>query len=241
MPWSDRGSVVVIDKTLRSTWRPFRLRRGDRRRLRVNPPRRSGRAARGGRWRWAASASRAVGRVLAGAAASSPSISPTTSSASPASSAPPNGQTPATPIHVKRCATLTTAAVDYAFDLAGTIKAMETAYLVTRLGGTTVTAGLSRCRDFSFKRAAGERGEDHQGLLHGKAGVPVRDIPRFIALYQQGKLPVDRHGEQAHRLWRAERRLRPAAGCGHVADSGAHGWIQEKAEVGSPRDNTSFL
>jgi alcohol dehydrogenase len=22
--------------------------------------------------------------------------------------------------------------------------------------------------------------------------VPVRDIPRFIALYQQGKLPVDR-------------------------------------------------
>ena len=35
---------------------------------------------------------------------------------------------------------LTDGGVDYAFDFAGTIKAMETAYLVTRWGGTTVTA-----------------------------------------------------------------------------------------------------
>ena len=95
--------------------------------------------------------------------------------------------------HVKQVRDLTNGGVDYAFDLAGTIKAMETAYLVTRWGGTTVTAGLSpHDALFSFKQAILVSEEKTiKGSYMGSC-VPVRDIPRFIALYQQGKLPVDR-------------------------------------------------
>lgn len=95
--------------------------------------------------------------------------------------------------HVQQVRDLTGGGVDYAFDLAGTIKAMETAYLVTRWGGTTVTAGLSPISaDFSFKQSVLVSEEKTiKGSYMGSC-VPVRDIPRFIALYQQGKLPVDR-------------------------------------------------
>ncbi len=95
--------------------------------------------------------------------------------------------------HVTQVRDLTNGGVDYAFDLAGTIKAMETAYLVTRWGGTTVTAGLSPIvADFSFKQSMLVSEEKTiKGSYMGSC-VPVRDIPRFIALYQQGKLPVDR-------------------------------------------------
>ena len=95
--------------------------------------------------------------------------------------------------HVTQVRDLTNGGVDYAFDLAGTIKAMETAYLVTRWGGTTVTAGLSPiAADFAFKQSGLVSEEKTiKGSYMGSC-VPVRDIPRFIAHYQQGKLPVDR-------------------------------------------------
>jgi Zn-dependent alcohol dehydrogenases, class III len=95
--------------------------------------------------------------------------------------------------HVKQVRDLTNGGVDYAFDLAGTIKAMETAYLVTRWGGTTVTAGLRRSPPISPSSRAVLVSEEKtiKGSYMGSC-VPVRDIPRFIALYQQGKLPVDR-------------------------------------------------
>src|SRR6185437_752797 len=94
--------------------------------------------------------------------------------------------------HVQQVRDLTNGGVDYAFDLAGTIKSMETAYLVTRWGGTTVTAGLSPISaDFSFKQSSIVSEEKTiKGSYMGSC-VPVRDIPRFISLYQQGKLPVD--------------------------------------------------
>jgi len=95
--------------------------------------------------------------------------------------------------HVQQVRDLTNGGVDYAFDLAGTIKAMETAYLVTRWGGTTVSAGLSPISaDFAFKQSSLVSEEKTiKGSYMGSC-VPVRDIPRFISLYQQGKLPVDR-------------------------------------------------
>lgn len=95
--------------------------------------------------------------------------------------------------HVKQVHDLTNGGVDYAFDFAGTIKAMETAYLVTRWGGTTVSAGLSPIKsDFSFKQSLLVSEEKTiKGSYMGSC-VPVRDIPRFIELYQRGKLPVDR-------------------------------------------------
>jgi len=95
--------------------------------------------------------------------------------------------------HVKQVRDLTNGGVDYAFDLAGAIKSMETAYLVTRWGGTTVSAGLSPLgANFSFVQSVLVSEEKTiKGSYMGSC-VPVRDIPRFIALYQQGKLPVDR-------------------------------------------------
>jgi alcohol dehydrogenase len=95
--------------------------------------------------------------------------------------------------HVQQVHDLTGGGVDYAFDFAGTIKAMETAYLVTRWGGTTVSAGLSPINaSFAFKQSLLVSEEKTiKGSYMGSC-VPVRDIPRFISLYQQGKLPVDR-------------------------------------------------
>ena len=56
-----------------------------------------------------------------------------------------------------------------------------------------VTAGLSPISaDFSFKQSSIVSEEKTiKGSYMGSC-VPVRDIPRFISLYQQGKLPVDR-------------------------------------------------
>lgn len=95
--------------------------------------------------------------------------------------------------HVERVRDMTNGGVDYAFDLAGTIKAIETAYAVTRWGGTTVSAGLSPASaSFSIKQGLMVTEEKTiKGSYMGSC-VPVRDIPRYIALYQQGRLPVDR-------------------------------------------------
>lgn len=83
--------------------------------------------------------------------------------------------------------------VDFAFEMAGSVKAMDVAYRVTRRGGTTVSAGLSHPQhDFALKHVtlvAEER--CIKGSYVGSC-VPLRDIPRYIALYQQGLLPVDR-------------------------------------------------
>jgi alcohol dehydrogenase len=83
--------------------------------------------------------------------------------------------------------------VDFAFEMAGSVAALDLAYRVTRRGGTTVTAGLANpAQDFAVKQVslvAEER--TIKGSYIGSC-VPVRDIPRYVALYQQGRLPVDR-------------------------------------------------
>jgi alcohol dehydrogenase len=83
--------------------------------------------------------------------------------------------------------------VEYAFEMAGSVKAMELAYKITRRGGTTVTAGLPPpTATFPVPQVnlvAEER--TIKGSYIGTC-VPTRDLPRFIALYRRGKLPVDR-------------------------------------------------
>ncbi|MGQ0662351.1 MAG: zinc-dependent alcohol dehydrogenase family protein [Pseudomonadota bacterium] len=83
--------------------------------------------------------------------------------------------------------------VEYAFEMAGSVKAMELAYQITRRGGTTVSIGLPNpAHVFSVPHShlvAEER--TVKGSYFG-SGVPARDIPRLIALYRQGRLPVDR-------------------------------------------------
>lgn len=95
--------------------------------------------------------------------------------------------------HVLQVRDLTNGGVDYAIDLAGAIPAMQTAYAITRYGGSVVTAGLSPSKaEFSFEHGNLVAEEKSiRGCYMGSC-VPVRDIPRFISLYRQGRLPVDR-------------------------------------------------
>jgi alcohol dehydrogenase len=83
--------------------------------------------------------------------------------------------------------------VDVAFEMAGSVKAMELCYRVTRRGGTTVTAGLSHPSAMFSVPHVGIVAEERtiKGSYLGSC-VPSRDIPRYIEWYQQGRLPVDR-------------------------------------------------
>lgn len=87
---------------------------------------------------------------------------------------------------------LTNGGVNYAFETAGVVPAMEVAYKITRRGGMTVTTGLPDPKhNFSFPQVtltAEER--TIKGSYVGSC-VPTRDIPRFIDLYKQDRLPVD--------------------------------------------------
>ena len=87
----------------------------------------------------------------------------------------------------------TSGGVEYAFELAGSVKAMELAYKITRRGGTTVTAGLPPPgANFSFPQV-GLVAEERtiKGSYIGTC-VPVRDLPRYVGLYRQGRLPVNK-------------------------------------------------
>lgn len=88
---------------------------------------------------------------------------------------------------------LTKGGVDFAFEMAGAVKAMELAYKATRRGGMTVTAGLSNPAQTWNVQHVNLVAEERtvKGSYIGSC-VPVRDIPRYIALYQQGKLPVNK-------------------------------------------------
>ncbi|MEO1264924.1 MAG: zinc-dependent alcohol dehydrogenase family protein [Pseudomonadota bacterium] len=83
--------------------------------------------------------------------------------------------------------------VDYAIEMASSAKALDFAYRATRRGGTTVTASLphpSHTLNIPITQMVAEE-RTVKGSYIGSC-VPKRDIPRFIALYQQGLLPVDR-------------------------------------------------
>jgi alcohol dehydrogenase len=82
--------------------------------------------------------------------------------------------------------------VEIAFDMAGAVPALELAYAATARGGMTVTAGLphpdKRLSLAPVTLVAEER--TLKGSYIGSA-APLRDVPRYIALFQAGKLPVD--------------------------------------------------
>lgn len=83
--------------------------------------------------------------------------------------------------------------LDYAFETAGAVPAMEVAYGITKRGGTTVTTGLPHPEhQFSFpyvSLTAEER--TLKGSYLGSC-VPSRDIPRYMNLFQEDRLPVDK-------------------------------------------------
>ncbi|HEX6512401.1 MAG TPA: zinc-binding dehydrogenase, partial [Chloroflexota bacterium] len=94
---------------------------------------------------------------------------------------------------LKELQDVTGGGADYTFEAAGSAKLLETAFRATRRGGTTVAVGLA---------AADQRLSIspvvlvlHERTLKGSymgSAVPALDVPRLMALYSAGKLPVDR-------------------------------------------------
>ncbi len=81
----------------------------------------------------------------------------------------------------------------HAIETVGSEVVLAQAYAATRRGGTTVTAGLPHPQKMFSVPAVSLVAEERtvKGSYMGSA-VPSRDLPRYIALYQAGRLPVDR-------------------------------------------------
>jgi alcohol dehydrogenase len=97
------------------------------------------------------------------------------------------------PDAAKEIRDLTSGGVDYAFEMASSVPALQLAYEVTRRGGTTVTASLPN-PEHRFSISPVPLVAEERTLKGSYVGscVPARDIPRYISLYQRGKLPVDK-------------------------------------------------
>src|SRR5207249_3953545 len=83
--------------------------------------------------------------------------------------------------------------VDYAIEMAGSVRAFEVAYKITRRGGTTATAGLP-APNATWPLAPVNLVAEERTIKGSYVGtcVPSRDVPRYMDLYRQGRLPVDR-------------------------------------------------
>jgi alcohol dehydrogenase len=87
---------------------------------------------------------------------------------------------------------LTGGGVNYAFDAVGSEIVMQDAYAATRRGGTTVAIGLPHpARQFSVSIASMVAEERTVMGSYMGSSVPQRDVPRYMALYRAGQLPVD--------------------------------------------------
>ncbi|KRE08398.1 alcohol dehydrogenase [Bosea sp. Root670] len=98
-----------------------------------------------------------------------------------------------TPDVIEAIKQATKGGVDHGLEMAGSVKALDLAYQITRRGGTTTTAGLANpahTLSLSPVRLVAEE-RTLKGSYVGSC-VPSRDIPRFIELYQRGRLAVDK-------------------------------------------------
>ena len=91
--------------------------------------------------------------------------------------------------------------VHHAIELAGSVAALQLAYKVARRGGALVTAGLpppsAQLSIPAVSLVADEK--TIRGSYLGSS-VPARDIPRYIKLFQRGRLPVDQLLSREFRL-----------------------------------------
>jgi Zn-dependent alcohol dehydrogenase len=87
----------------------------------------------------------------------------------------------------------TNGGVQFAIESVGSERVLAQAYAATRRGGTTVTVGLPAPDRMLAIPALSLVAEERtlKGSYMGSA-VASRDVPRFIALYRAGLLPVDR-------------------------------------------------
>ena len=100
---------------------------------------------------------------------------------------------PGNPNAIDDIRSATAGGVEFAFEMAGSVRAMDLAYKITRRGGTTVTAGLPP-PDHTFALPQVNLVAEERTVKGSYIGtcVPIRDLPRYIELYRGGKLPVDR-------------------------------------------------
>ncbi|HQF03891.1 MAG TPA: zinc-binding dehydrogenase [Phycicoccus sp.] len=94
---------------------------------------------------------------------------------------------------VERVREITGGGVDYAFEAAGHPSALATAYAATGRGGTTVGIGLPH-PTARFELPALSLVAEERRLVGSYMGsaVPRRDIPRYVELFREGRLPVDK-------------------------------------------------
>lgn len=94
---------------------------------------------------------------------------------------------------VEQVRALTGGGADVVLEMAGSVRALEAAWKMTRRGGTTVTAGLPPPEAALAVNVVNLVAEERtlKGSYIGTA-IPSRDIPRYIQLFRDGRLPVDR-------------------------------------------------
>lgn len=88
---------------------------------------------------------------------------------------------------------LTHGGVKYVFEISGAKSAMATAFAITRKGGDVVCVGLGATGDiygYPHSELVGQ-GKALRGVFLGDC-VPERDIPLYLRLFSEGKLPVDK-------------------------------------------------
>jgi alcohol dehydrogenase len=97
------------------------------------------------------------------------------------------------PDAVKEVRDITGGGVDFAFEMASSVPALQLAFEITKRGGSTITASLPH-PDHRLSIPAVQLAAEERTLKGSYLGscVPARDIPRYIQLYQRGKLPVDK-------------------------------------------------
>ena len=90
-------------------------------------------------------------------------------------------------------ARLTGGGADVAIESVGKAAVLADAYRATRRGGRTVTVGLPNPAEMLSIPAVSLVGEGKtlMGSYMGSA-IPARDVPRYVALWRDGRLPVER-------------------------------------------------
>ena len=94
---------------------------------------------------------------------------------------------------IQKVKDVTRGGVNYGFEMAGSVQALELAYRVTGRGGTTVTASLPNPSAKWQLQAVSLIAEERtiKGSYVGSC-IPSRDVPRYVAMYKAGRLPVDK-------------------------------------------------
>ncbi len=93
---------------------------------------------------------------------------------------------------VEEIRAITQGGAEFVFESVGSEAVLADAYAATRRGGTTIATGLPHASKQFSVPAVSLVAEERtvRGSYMGSA-VPLRDLPRFMAMHRAGRLPVD--------------------------------------------------